>query len=389
MKQYLPITFILLFFSILGIAQSPVTVLKGKIIDQETKEGIAFVSIGIEGTYSGTATNPDGNFELKVPEEYLSKNLYFSAIGYKNISQPISGFSSGHDILIALVPQSYDIAAVEVAAESKVLQRILRTASERIPQNYLSTPANIKIYYEQRKSVNQAASKTAKAIVDLYDANGYAHPSWKDAFNHRTYRVTENQTSEPLFTFGEGATNLDELLEMDLARLSNTIMSPKLLNDFRLKMEAQTRFNGDSVWIISYVATKLDLAHTGSFYPTSFKGKIYISKTNYAVLRNEISLTETKASLQGRSLAVKNRANLNLQTNITTAYKKLNGKYILAHIDAEKQYTSPDNQSVYESGKMVTLGIETKNIKPIDKRDYFVQAKQNEAFWQNFVTPPN
>jgi hypothetical protein len=176
---------------------------------------------------------------------------------------------------------------------------------------------------------------------------------------------------------------------MDLARLSNTVMNPKLLNDFRLKMEAQTRFNGDSVWIISYVAIKLDLAHTGSFYPTSFRGKIYISKTNYAILRNEISLTETKASLQGRSLAVKNRANLNLQTNMTTAYKKSNGKYILAHIEAEKQYTSPDNQSVYESGKIEILGIETKNIKPIDKRDYFVQAKQNEAFWQNFVAPAN
>ncbi len=387
MKQFLSITSILLLFHVFSYAQQGNTLLKGKVIDQETNEGIAFVSIGIEGTFLGTATNPDGNFELKVPEEQLSKSLYFSAIGYKNISFPISELIQKQDLTIKLIPQSYNIQEIDVAAESKVLQRILRTASENISSNYISVPMNMKMYYVEQKSTGITAGKTAKTIVNLYDAKGYSIPSWSDAFKSRSYEITEAQSDFTANTFRVAANSLDELLESDPARLSNIVLNPNLLNDFKLTMEEKTRFNNDSVWIISYEALKLDLAHTGSYYPTSFRGKIYISQSNYAVLRNEINLTEGKSNQQGRSLAAKSNPITKIQRNITTGYKKVKNKYVLAYIDSEKQYTSNDKESVYESGKIVILNIETQNTKPVKGREYFTEIKPNKIFWQNFVAP--
>ncbi|HZL08694.1 MAG TPA: carboxypeptidase-like regulatory domain-containing protein [Prolixibacteraceae bacterium] len=387
MKQLLSITFILLFFSLVSQAQAGIATLKGKVIDQETKEGIAFVSIGIQGTFLGTATNPEGNFEIRIPEGNQSENLYFSAIGFKNVSFPISDFLKRPNILIELSPQSYHIEEIDVAAESRVLQRILRTASERIPQNYLSGPMNLRMYFEERKSTDNEASHTTKTIVDLYDTKGYADPSWSDAFKNRSYQIAETQRETPTVAFRDASNNLDELLEMDVARLSNTILNPSLLNDFSLKLEAKTRLNGDSVWIISYDALKLDLAHTGSFYPTSLRGKIYISFTDYAVLRNEIKLTEKKSNPQGRSLAVNSNPLTNTQMNVTSGYKKVDGKSVLASIDSEKQYTSSEKQLIYESEKVVVLNVETKQTRKINGRDYFAEAKSNESFWQNFAVP--
>jgi hypothetical protein len=152
-------------------------------------------------------------------------------------------------------------------------------------------------------------------------------------------------------------------------------------------MDAKTKFEGDSVWIISYVAKKLDLAHTGSFYPTSFNGKIYISQYSYAVLRSEIHLTDAKANQQGRSLAAKTNPVTKIQMSITTGYKKVQGKYVLSFIDSEKQYTSGDNQSVFESGKLIVLEVETKTTRPISGRNYFAKTGKNETFWQNFIVP--
>ncbi len=332
MKQFLQIMFVLIFSGFTSYAQSGITVLKGDVIDKETNEGIAFVSIGIEGTSTGTATNPDGHFVLKVSDENLTKNLYFSAIGYVNVSFPISDFVQKQNIQITLAPQSYKIEAVDVAAESMVLQRILRTASERIPENYLEGPLNLKIYYEEQCSVGDAVGSTTKSIVDLYDTKGYSSPGWTDAFKSRKYQTTEYQSDVSPVGFRDASNSFDEILEMDVARLSNTIMSPSLLNDYSLKLEDKTLFNRDSVWIISYAANKPDLAHTGSFYPKSFSGKIYISCSEYAVLRNEIHLTETKENMQGRSLAVKGYPLTNIQMNITTEYKKVNGKYFLSYI---------------------------------------------------------
>lgn len=386
MKQLLSSIFILLFFNSLLFSQPAKTILKGRVIDQEKNEGIAFVSIGIEGTSTGAASNPEGYFELQIPEEHKTKSLFFSAIGYKNISFAIPDLLQSQNISIALIPQSYDIETVDVAAESKVLQRILRTAFERIPQNYVSVPVNLKLFYDRKKSINELRY-TEKSIVDLYDKNGYYQPSWADAFKSRSYQIIESQTSVSSNSFREATNDIDELLELDLVRLSNTIMNPNLFSGFDLRMEAKTRFEGDSVWIISYVAKKLDLAHTGSFYPTSFTGKIYISQSNYAVLRSEIHLSNAKANQQGRSLAVKTNPVTKIQMNITTGYKNVLGKYVLSFIDSEKQYTAADNQSVFESGKLIVLEVETKTTRPISGRNYFAKTEQNETFWQNFIAP--
>ncbi|MDO8927740.1 MAG: carboxypeptidase-like regulatory domain-containing protein [Bacteroidota bacterium] len=386
MKQLLSSIFILLFFNSLLFSQPAKTILKGRVIDQEKNEGIAFVSIGIEGTSTGAASNPEGYFELQIPEEHKTKSLFFSAIGYKNNSFAIPDLLQNQNISIPLVPQSYDIETVDVAAESKVLQRILRTAFERIPQNYISGPVNLKLFYDRKKSINELRF-TEKSIVDLYDKNGYNQPSWADAFKNRSYQIIESQTSVSPNSFREASNDIDELLELDLVRLSNTIMNPNLFSGFDLRMEAKPKFEGDSVWIISYVAKKLDLAHTGSFYPTSFDGKIYISQTNYTVLRSEIHLADAKANQQGRSLAVKTNPVTKIQMNITTGYKKVQGKYVLSFIDSEKQYTSGDNQSVFESGKLIVLEVETKLTRPISGRNYFAKTELNETFWQNFHLP--
>ncbi|MFY9150532.1 MAG: carboxypeptidase-like regulatory domain-containing protein [Prolixibacteraceae bacterium] len=384
MKHFLTLA-IILFQFILSTSAQTNFVLKGKVTDQETSEGIAFVSIGIEGTYLGTATNPDGNFELKIPAEHRSGNLYLSAIGYVNKSFPISGFLQEQTITIKLVPQSYKIEEVEVAAESKVLQRILRTASERIPENYQTGPVNMKIYGDKRTSSDNLASRGEKYIFRIYDAKGYSMPSWADAFKSRTYQILEAERPQPAQSFRDASLQIDELLETDLARLANTILNPDLLSDYQLHMESKTRFNGDSVWIISYEAGKKDLAHTGSFYPESFRGKIYISISDYAILRNEIHVSEIKSNPQGRSLAVKSDPNINTQVNITVGYKKLLGKYVLAFIDSEKQYTSADKQLIYESWKLSVLEVNTQNPTVISGRDYFADIQPNPEFWKNFT----
>lgn len=64
----------------------------GRVIDEDTEEGLPFANVFIKGTTIGTATDVDGYFEIKLTERYDS--LAVSAIGYhtkvlffKNIHQ--------------------------------------------------------------------------------------------------------------------------------------------------------------------------------------------------------------------------------------------------------------------------------------------------------------
>jgi len=62
--------------------------IQGKILD-EKGESVPFVNIGIENTYVGTVSELNGDFELKIPEKFITDIILFSSIGYHKTSIPI------------------------------------------------------------------------------------------------------------------------------------------------------------------------------------------------------------------------------------------------------------------------------------------------------------
>jgi len=130
-----------------------VQTIKGKVINKATNEAVSYTNIGIENTFHGTASDEEGNFQLKIPQEMASGDIYFSAIGYRNEKFPVASLFDREFNIIKLEPQSYSIEDVDIAAQSKVLIRILRMASENTPYNFLGGPFNLICQWEQEKPI--------------------------------------------------------------------------------------------------------------------------------------------------------------------------------------------------------------------------------------------
>ncbi len=379
MKRFL-FFIILCSFSTGIMAQG--TTIKGKVIDLKNGEGIAYTNIGIEGTLYGTASDTDGFFELKIPGGYEQANIYFSAVGYAN-QMIVANTLTGKDfVVIELKEQTYDIEGIDVAARSKVLFRIIRTASEKIKENYLDGPLGMKIYYTERQN-----GKSREAVVQLTDRDGYRNVSVRNAFQSRNYKFTEAKRNFEVYSFPQGTTGFDELLEADLARMGNTILNPHLINDYDLQLERSTVFNGDSVWVIDYKTSKTDLARTGSYYANKFSGKIYISQSDYGIIRNEIEIKSDKQNPQGRSLATRSDTIRVVTDNITVGYKKAGSKYVLAFIDSKKQFTSAARQRETIAQTLTVMDVQTANVSAIKGRNYFEGTAFNKTFWNNFIRP--
>ena len=78
MKRF-PAIFFSLLIAVSAFAEINV---KGKVIDADGAEPMIGVSILVKGTSTGTVTDVDGNFELKVPDKAV---LQLSYIGYKTV----------------------------------------------------------------------------------------------------------------------------------------------------------------------------------------------------------------------------------------------------------------------------------------------------------------
>ncbi|OQX99611.1 MAG: hypothetical protein B6I24_02135 [Bacteroidetes bacterium 4572_128] len=78
-KNIFLITLVLVFFNInfcFSENLSKIIIIKGKVLDEETGEGVAYANIGVVDTYIGNASNFDGDFEVKIPRKYKDKKNF-------------------------------------------------------------------------------------------------------------------------------------------------------------------------------------------------------------------------------------------------------------------------------------------------------------------------
>lgn len=85
---FIPLILILLFLGSAPLAWAQTTV-EGTVKDAETGEVLTGVNILIQGTFEGTTTDLDGNFQLEVPS--LDATLLLSYLGYQTLALPIDG----------------------------------------------------------------------------------------------------------------------------------------------------------------------------------------------------------------------------------------------------------------------------------------------------------
>jgi hypothetical protein len=346
-----------------------VKTIKGKVINEASNEPVSYTNIGLEGTLYGTASDGDGNFELKIPALMVSKNIFFSAVGFKNEMFPVTLLFGKEFNVVKLRPQSYDIGKIDVAAQSKVLTRILRMASDNTPYNFIGGPFNLICNYEKKTIVDDSVQMAQNAVVTVFDKNGYIKPSQLDAFQSLKYQLKEAKKTSADYRFSTGTNNLDDILGLDWVRTSSSVMNPGLLADFQLKLEGEPEVDGSACWLISFKQNNPTLSGSGDYYATSFEGKITIEKDDYSVKKIEGKIHSEKNNRQGRGLAI-GASNANFQKDVsydfTINYSNLKPDYILLN----KTYTS-NGKKVKEQSKLVVNQVQTTNLVQIDSREYF------------------
>ena len=115
MKLY---TLILLFSTLSGSAFGQIV--KGRIIDSQTRELVPFAAVYFAGTFMGTTSDQEGNFQMDVTS-FASMPLTISAIGY--YSYTLSDFSIGGPLVILLTPKVYEIGEVMISGKDAARRR--------------------------------------------------------------------------------------------------------------------------------------------------------------------------------------------------------------------------------------------------------------------------
>jgi hypothetical protein len=101
--------FIFLNFYIVAYNQ----VIKGTILDRKTDSTICIASIYINGTFVGTLSDLNGNFELDISKNG-SRPITISSIGYNSVT--LTDFSTDKPLLVYMTPKVYEVKEVVISS---------------------------------------------------------------------------------------------------------------------------------------------------------------------------------------------------------------------------------------------------------------------------------
>lgn len=368
------INLLLLFVSCSAFAQN--ITLKGKVLDAETNRPVEFANLGIMGSFSGTASDFNGDFELKISEEYKGYTVRVSAVGYRAKEVLVDDLVSGNGVLVKLLPQNYGIDQVEVMAESKRLYGILKAACNLIDDNYMQA-YQAKVYFSQ---IVDGEAQTEMAL-NFFDKNGYGNRSFSNALESRGYCIGEvrrNFDQKPVF---KGLIRTDDVLEFDIVKVRGNVLDVAGVDRFNLELVDEVVYNNDSAWVIGYKLDKPRFAETGDENVISYSGLIYVSMTDNAILRNELEVVSKGYHIAGRSSALDGGSG-NYSYRVNSNYRKaLNDKYALSKIE----YIGKGEESI----EMIWVVYDYDSLKAnasLD-RQYYSFKKEKPDFWNRFILP--
>ncbi len=175
MFRFLVLVLLLSGVSALVVAQDKIV--KGRIIDAETKQGIPYVNIGIFQKNIGTVSSENGQYQLGFSGNYAtSDSIIFSHVGYQTVTYSIAQLLNPMPA-IQLLPISKTLQEV-VVKPRKLAKRILGRNGKGLGLMHY----NFYTFYEQE--VDDRLGKEAGILI----------PNKRDCFlNELQLQISSNE----------------------------------------------------------------------------------------------------------------------------------------------------------------------------------------------------
>ena len=146
-------------------AQVDFTEFSGKVYDGKSKRVLEAVSLNVNETNISTITNSEGEFTLKVPNQYLDSKVVVSLLGYNTRVLPLSELSKEGN-KIKLYEAVTELTAVSISAY-KDAEKLVRTVFKEKNSTVQDESVYMTAFYRETiKRRNRNVSLT-EAVVNI------------------------------------------------------------------------------------------------------------------------------------------------------------------------------------------------------------------------------
>lgn len=296
----------------------------GKVIDEKTGEPIQFANIFLDKKSIGTVSNIDGKFNLNIRSYDESDTICISYLGYLAQKIPMSTIDSAF-LTVRLSQEDHQIKEVWIKPVNPL--ELIEEAMKSIPVNYDNNPSVLTAFFRESSRQDDQYIALSEAILSVYKESYVS--SRNDQIKIIKGRKGSNVKSQEYINYiVQGG--LYNNFKLDIVKYGVSFLDKDNFSFYDYKLEKISRYKGVPVYVIRFDQKDLH-------FPL-YKGRIYIDKESYAIVKAEFSLSPKGIGYAKDMYIVRSPVNLKtkpLYANYFVNYRKINNKWNLDHVRSE------------------------------------------------------
>lgn len=328
-------------------AQSNFTEYSGKIIDGKSQKGLDAASLNIYETNIGTITNSEGEFILKVPNEYLDSQVMITLLGYNTKVLPLSALSNKNNTII-LYQAFTELSTVNITtykdAESLVRKVFLNKDINDKDQSIYMTA----FYRETIKRRNRNVSLTEAVVNILKQPN--TSPQ-KDVIKlDKARKSTDYRRLDTVSVKLQGGPF--STIYLDMMKYPEYIFNKETISSYDFSFNELSTINNRNVYVVDFKPKNNTLNY-------SYVGKLYIDVKSLTLVSATYGLDLSNAK-KSKNLLVKRKPNsvevIPLEANYKVDYKVKDDKWYYSYSNLNLKFKVNKKRQIFN--KVYTLSSE-------------------------------
>ncbi|MBR9854242.1 MAG: carboxypeptidase-like regulatory domain-containing protein [Algicola sp.] len=253
----------------------------GEVKDESSNKSLVFATLTVEGTNISTITNTEGNFLLKVPKEFINKNIVISFLGYKTKKVPIADLSVEKNEIFLEISVT-QLSEININAPKDALALVKETLKNR-DTRYFDDPTLMTAFYRETIKKRRKNVSLAEAVVNIYKTP-YSS-SREDAVElYKARKSTDYSKLDTVALKLQGGPY--NTLYVDMMKYPQYIFSEEALSDYTFKFNRTARTNDKLIYVIRFDQLK-DIAEP------LYQGELFIDVENKVLTSATFSLNIT------------------------------------------------------------------------------------------------
>jgi hypothetical protein len=364
----IPTLILFIGFSLFTFAQNSSDIVC-KIIDIESKYPVSYATVKFENVQNGVIADEEGEFRLPIDYQSSNKFIFISSIGFQTLRVDLSTLKMNIINAIYLKPRVEELGAVLITGKTKSsikdirVEDIVRNAIGKIPTNYPYNPHSYISYYRDYQLVNNNYYNLNEAILENFDAgfNTSKHLYKDNTSALYSYSVNENFHQDTLLLnsiYGKSKIldydnsaklGTDIQNELEILNIHNPIrnynknsfsfiyvLRDDFVNNHHFKLISVKYIDEIPLYEIEFVTRE----NPNSKYMGA--GKIYISKSNFAIHKIEYTVFTNRNYNSVRSkdnpFGNLSRKSGNILFEVTVEYKEVGSKMFLNYMTFNNRF---------------------------------------------------